>query len=247
MNLWEIRREHNIKYDKLLKISGKKIDKIEKDIKNIALLFTTSYEMLKHIYYNLNGDMFDWDINNEIKNSYKKYCEYYPKRLDIFATKENYLVDDWCDPFVLDVKYEEYLKNTTKLFNKIKKLELKLNKLLDEFYAIVEEQHKSNPFYLFNINDNDRCKRGVIYRLIFPDGKSYIGQTKRCLIDRILEHSFKIENPKSKKEIAIRDFKMFNVEVLDYGSNLDYLEQYYINKFDSYNNGYNSTPDGQGY
>lgn len=98
---------------------------------------------------------------------------------------------------------------------------------------------------------------GIIYKYTSPSGKCYIGQT-------IHEHTRK-QSHKHSAEIgvdtvfyrAVRKYgwNNFTYEVLFTIDNddktrvkqkLDFMECYYIRKFDTYNNGYNMTLGGEG-
>lgn len=129
---------------------------------------------------------------------------------------------------------------------------------LEDIYARAEDDYTKylisdeKQYYPYNYKTRCKSSKNVIYALIFPDGKYYIGQTTRCLDARIKEHALIIDNPRSKKEIAIHKFKTFTVEVLfksSYSNNvrdfLDKMERLFIKEYDSYHNGYNSTIDGQ--
>jgi hypothetical protein len=96
-----------------------------------------------------------------------------------------------------------------------------------------------------------------IYKLTFPNGKVYIGQTKQNLMRRIYSHRYdaKIQrdiseyNPNgSKIGNAIRKYKNFEIELLEDNiltdSELDLKEIKYIEEFDSVSNGYNIQPGG---
>jgi group I intron endonuclease len=98
---------------------------------------------------------------------------------------------------------------------------------------------------------------GTIYKLTSPSGKIYIGQTtnlkdrKRCLYNTNKYYSgHKLDN--AIKKYGIENFKyeiIAQVEIEDkllLREHLDILEKQYIEKFDSYNNGYNMTLGGSG-
>ena len=98
---------------------------------------------------------------------------------------------------------------------------------------------------------------GTIYKLTSPSGKSYIGQTtnlknrkrcfynpNRCYSGHKLDNAVKkygIENFKYEIVIQIVESDKFKLR-----EKLDELEIYYIEKYDSYNNGYNMTLGGSG-
>ena len=97
---------------------------------------------------------------------------------------------------------------------------------------------------------------GIIYKYTSPSDKCYIGQTIRETI-RKCGHKYAAlkENAQTKFARAIRKYgwENFEYEVLFTIDNddkkrvkekLDFMERYYIRKFDSYNNGYNRTIGG---
>ena len=87
-----------------------------------------------------------------------------------------------------------------------------------------------------------------IYKLNFPNGKSYIGQTIN-LKRRMSEHNYK-SNPKQVVDKAIQKHgRIFEVEILEIiedTSLLNEREQYYIALYNTNdrNKGYNITPCG---
>ena len=95
---------------------------------------------------------------------------------------------------------------------------------------------------------------GVIYRASFPSGKVYIGQTVKTLEERKKYHQYIAFNPKSprfnsKINNAIRKYCNEIIwEILEYDicdqKQMNELEIFYIEKYDSYNSGYNSTTGG---
>lgn len=91
------------------------------------------------------------------------------------------------------------------------------------------------------ISQSDRIKNNVVYKLIFPNNKIYIGQTSQKLIKRLWNHC-EINSGCKKLKNAIDKYKEFIVEVLYEGKELDKMEEYYIKYYDSINNGYNILP-----
>jgi hypothetical protein len=93
----------------------------------------------------------------------------------------------------------------------------------------------------------------VIYQLISPSGKCYIGQTVSNTEHRFRNHisQWKCNNCGAKLKNA---FNKYNPEIINwqhitlhYASSIDELnimERYYVWYFDSYNNGYNCTLGG---
>lgn len=92
---------------------------------------------------------------------------------------------------------------------------------------------------------------GVIYKLTSPSGKSYIGQTRNSFDIRWKQH-IREANCNSILPIhaAIRKYgpENFVNQILEEVPNeeLNTKEQYYIQKYDTYNNGYNCTLGGEG-
>ena len=98
---------------------------------------------------------------------------------------------------------------------------------------------------------------GTIYKLTSPSGKNYIGQTtnlkdrKRCFYNPNKYYSgHKLDN--AVKKYGIENFKyeiviqIVESDKFKLRKKLDELEIYYIERYDSYNNGYNMTLGGSG-
>jgi hypothetical protein len=90
-----------------------------------------------------------------------------------------------------------------------------------------------------------------VYKLNFPNGKSYIGQTKKDPSVRFNQHKSNIKKDLKRPIIeAMRKFKdLVNIEILEINlsqNESDFLEKYYIKFYDSLidNNGYNLSPGG---
>lgn len=84
---------------------------------------------------------------------------------------------------------------------------------------------------------------GIIYKILFPNGKVYIGQTKRSLHTRMREHRrddsgcVKLKNALNKyppEEVYASVLKR-DIPV----KYLDFWENFYILEYDSIKNGYN--------
>ena len=95
---------------------------------------------------------------------------------------------------------------------------------------------------------------GVIYRLLFPSGKSYVGQTIRKPGFRWEQHRCAAASTKKRNccrllNHAIRKYGWHSVlktvlaEVPD--DKLNAAEMLFIDKFDAHRNGYNLTPGGE--
>ena len=92
---------------------------------------------------------------------------------------------------------------------------------------------------------------GAIYKLTSPSGKSYIGQTRNSFDIRWKQHVRDANcNSVLPIHIAIRKYgpENFVNQILEEIPNeeLNAKEQYYIQKYDTYNNGYNCTLGGEG-
>lgn len=98
---------------------------------------------------------------------------------------------------------------------------------------------------------------GIIYKYTSPSGKSYIGQTIHEYIRKQRHKHAAKTGATNKFYRAVRKYgwNNFIYEVLFTINNddktrvkqkLDYMERYYIRKFDSYYNGYNMTEGGEG-
>ena len=93
---------------------------------------------------------------------------------------------------------------------------------------------------------------GLIYMATSPSGKSYIGQTTKTLQERIKSHvkSAKQDSPYAFHN-AIRKYGIENISftILEDGildTDLNEREKYYIQKYKTYEEGYNLTIGGDG-
>lgn len=80
------------------------------------------------------------------------------------------------------------------------------------------------------------------------NGMCYIGQAKNYKNRFITHKAMGYGNEPNKKLYqAFKEFGInnFNFEVIDYGSNYNELEKYWIQYYDSFHNGYNQTPGGE--
>lgn len=90
----------------------------------------------------------------------------------------------------------------------------------------------------------------IVYRINFPNKKSYIGITSNNLHKRKLEHLSRAKNgyPNAVYN-ALRKYKQAQWEILEYCGSYEEAKQKekeYIKQYDSYNNGYNMTLGGDG-
>lgn len=96
---------------------------------------------------------------------------------------------------------------------------------------------------------------GIIYKIEnMENGKVYIGQTKQSLDARIKGHIFKANNGEVLPDSLHYDIRnlgieQFSVEIIAECSNdkLDDMERYYIDKYKSYETGYNKNRGGGAY
>jgi group I intron endonuclease len=90
-------------------------------------------------------------------------------------------------------------------------------------------------------------KKNVIYRLTAPNGKSYIGLTTD-IDNRMNVHKRSAIDGKLQRAIKKYGWNSFEKEILLEVNNsalLAQLEIFCIKLFDSFENGYNSTPGGE--
>lgn len=92
----------------------------------------------------------------------------------------------------------------------------------------------------------------IVYRLLFPSGKSYIGQTIKPLNYRISGHVCEARKDSHNRKICNAFNKYGRIacqsEILFESTNQDEInekEQEYIRLFDSISNGYNSSIGGE--
>ena len=101
------------------------------------------------------------------------------------------------------------------------------------------------------VNTEDIHKKNLVYKLIFPNGKVYIGQTIQLLKDRLYRHCYNAFNKKNKdfysiKYNAIRKYMTFKVEVLYQGDELNINEINYIKEYNSINKNFGYNLDSGG-
>lgn len=96
--------------------------------------------------------------------------------------------------------------------------------------------------------------KGIIYKYTSPSNKVYIGQTIHEH-RRYMTHKRGDGDTKFCRAIRKYGFENFTYEVIFTIDNedrkrikekLDFMERYYIRKYDSFNNGYNMTLGGDG-
>lgn len=91
----------------------------------------------------------------------------------------------------------------------------------------------------------------LVYLFEFPDNKYYVGITTRNLDIRVKEHSISFNKRSSKIAKAIKKVNFNNIKIIILKENISLslakkYEIYYIKKYNSFNNGYNSTLGGEG-
>lgn len=93
---------------------------------------------------------------------------------------------------------------------------------------------------------------GIVYKATSPKGKVYIGVTTKSLNNRKSAHySAAFKHAKNKFHIALTKYQKNSiiweeiVSCFNY-EDMKYLEKYFINYYNSYNKGYNSTLGGDG-
>lgn len=105
-----------------------------------------------------------------------------------------------------------------------------------------------------NFNETTHLMSGI-YRIIFENGKSYIGLTND-LRRRMIEHLGKDlrEHPELPISKAIQKYSIKNIELIEKievenRAKMIEQEKYWISYYDTFNNpekGYNITPGGDG-
>jgi group I intron endonuclease len=93
----------------------------------------------------------------------------------------------------------------------------------------------------------------IVYKVTSPSGKCYVGITTQDFQQRKLDHYTSARNKKRAGKFQKAIIKYSNEliwEIIDTSANslekLCELEKYYIQKFNSYENGYNCTLGGEG-
>lgn len=87
----------------------------------------------------------------------------------------------------------------------------------------------------------DLEKNNVVYKLTFPSGKVYIGQTVQKFKERLYKHCRYLDI-NNKKSNAVRKYKKFKAEVIYEGcssNQLDDFERIFIELYNSVEKGYN--------
>ena len=91
--------------------------------------------------------------------------------------------------------------------------------------------------------------KAYIYKITNEiNNKIYIGQTSRNIVERFSEHKRATSNQPLYNAMRKYGIDNFSLELVEECSqeNVDEREIYYINKYDSYKNGYNATMGGEG-
>lgn len=99
-----------------------------------------------------------------------------------------------------------------------------------------------------NMADDDADKINLVYLILFPNGKVYIGQTKQKLITRIRHHCAPSQTSCSKLKRAMLKYCSFDVHVLSSNLSIEQMnvyEQFFIKAFDSVRCGYNLDSGGK--
>lgn len=95
-------------------------------------------------------------------------------------------------------------------------------------------------------------KKWIVYRAVSPSGKCYVGITSQSLQNRKSKHLSDADNPKRCHtfQFALKKYgDQIKWEVLEKVNNVQCAytkEKEYIQKFNSYNDGYNETLGGDG-
>lgn len=82
-----------------------------------------------------------------------------------------------------------------------------------------------------NAYDNPLSTKNAIYMLTFKDNSVYIGKAKN-LANRIYGHCTNFKRTKTKKDLAIKKFKTFELDIIDTAKTefgLSKKEKIYIN------------------
>lgn len=87
------------------------------------------------------------------------------------------------------------------------------------------------------LNESDKKESMVIYGLVFPNNKIYVGQTRCRLVERVNKcHRIISDNPRCRRECATKKYKTFIVTLLDICKTIDELNEreiYWIKFFHS--------------
>ena len=91
----------------------------------------------------------------------------------------------------------------------------------------------------------------LVYRLISPVNKSYIGFTEKTIDHRLNQHKndvnrFDFDLHRALRKYPIEDWTVEILEECETRQEMEDRERFYIEKFDTYRNGYNMTLGGDG-
>ena len=107
------------------------------------------------------------------------------------------------------------------------------------------------PSQINNFNKNNMDKIFKIYKIDFPSGKVYIGQTvntrrrwREHIRDAALGSTLKVHCAIRKYKTTLSCFSIIQDNIRTQ-KEANQLEIFYISKYDSFKNGYNSTPGGE--
>jgi len=94
-------------------------------------------------------------------------------------------------------------------------------------------------------------KKLILYKAESPSGKLYFGISQESLSDRISKHLYTSKTKNTKFSKAIRKYGINNIIFTILFSDLELeeairLEKEFIEKYDTFKNGYNSTKGGEG-
>ena len=142
------------------------------------------------------------------------------------------------------LQYKEYYKNNTKHIKEQKK----------QYRKEIKEANIQNiSNMLEQINVTFKRLNLPIYGTIYKfeninTGRTYIGQTILSLNERYgsdivnnwIKERLDKSNQKFKEELIKQDIRVDIIDVAFCKYHLDKLEAYYINKYNSFNNGYNN-------
>ena len=138
------------------------------------------------------------------------------------------------------------------LNSQVKEQENKSN-LKKECSTLLNKQSLEKVRSKIGVQIVKEIKPYTIYRCLNKlNGKSYVGACMRSLSQRIWEHLADAKrNSQGNFHIALRQYGFENwtwetLATCQTKEQLDYLENYYVDMYDSFRNGYNMTQDGRG-
>ena len=213
-------------------------------------------------YCDICGDKIGLLGNRKLEDG--NMCKDCAKLISPWLTgRKGYTVEEMKEHLAYREENKEYCKEKNRRWEENNKEKRRQRYIRDyEYYKEYRKQHsrkekEDNITKITNMlhQTNSILKRigieayGYIYKVTGPNNHYYIGQSTQMLERRYKNGTINgwIKDRKNKVNQKfleeLEEESNFSIEIIDYGIcqyHLDKLEVYYINKYDSCNNGYNN-------